>query len=323
MILTLTVNPSIDVTYEVAELLPGEVLRAAASHRDPAGKGINVARALSANEAVTLALFPADAEEGGWLSAALDGLGIPVATTHVRGPIRQNVTIVEADGRTTKLNEPGPRLDAREIAALMAELERRVREFSPRWVVAAGSLPEGAPEDLYLEVAEIAHRHGARFALDTSGDALARSVAARVADLVKPNRDELADLVGRPLASVGDVEAAARSILGPAGAVVLVSLGEDGALAVTADRAVRAQHPAVTPVSTVGAGDCALAGFLWADSEIPDADLADRVRHAVAWGTAAVQLPATGVPTPADIHLDAVRVEEHPDPSIPLGGIAA
>lgn len=323
MIVTLTVNPSVDVTYDVGELLPGEVLRVASTHRDPAGKGINVARALSANDAATLALFPADADEGGWLSGALDGLGIPVATTHVRGPIRQNVTIVEADGRTTKLNEPGPRLDDLEVEALLGELERRVREFSPRWVVAAGSLPHGAPDDLYVAVAEIAHRHGARFALDTSGEALSRTVAARVADLVKPNREELAELVGRPLASWGAVEEAARSILGPADAAVLVSLGEDGALAVTADRAVRAYHAAVVPVSTVGAGDCALAGYLWADCDRPDSDLADRVRHAVAWGTAAVQLPATGVPTPENIRLDAVRVDEHPDPSIPLGGLAA
>jgi len=314
VIVTVTPNPSVDLTFEVPELAIGEVNRAISKHRDPAGKGINVARALHRNGVATTAVFPADADNGAWLARALGAAGIAVSTTPIAQPIRENMTFVAADGTTTKINEPGPHLSADEVDALLRTLDDAL-VARPAWVVVAGSLPLGVAPTLLARIGEHAHRRGARLAVDTSGDALASVVDAGIADVLKPNLDELEEIAGRPLATYGDIESFARTLLSRDGAEVLVSLGEGGALLVTRDRLLWAGHAPVVPVSTVGAGDCALAGYLHADVSLVGFDdpAPLRLATAVAWGAAAVRLPATSVPGPADIRLDAVRLDLDPD----------
>lgn len=315
MIVTVTPNPSVDLTFELPELVLGEVNRAVSKHRDPAGKGINVARALRSNGFEATAVFPADAEHGAWIARALRDAGIAVATTPIDQPVRENMTFVVADGTTTKINEPGPELAAAEVEGLLAVIADQLAA-RPAWVVVAGSLPQGVAATVIDRIADLTHLHGARLAIDTSGETLAHVAASGVADVLKPNLDELDELAGRPLGTYGDIEDVARRLLVRGDAEVLVSLGEGGALLVTRDRLLWAGHERIAPVSTVGAGDCSLAGYLSADvSTVPavgDAALV-RLATAVAWGAAAVQLPATSVPGPADIRLDAVSVDLNPD----------
>ncbi len=321
MIITVTPNPAIDITLEVDNLELGEVNRTTDKHRDPAGKGINVARALSKNGHKTIAVFPADAVNGSWIVRALAEEGVETFTTPMLGEVRNNYTIVDGQGQTTKINEPGPVMTPAEIDALLEKVEWRLDDH-PTWLVAAGSLPRGVDADFLVELGNRAAAKHVRFAVDTSGASLARITGAGSPDLIKPNIDELSELVGHSLETVGDVVDAARSVL-PNGDT-LVSLGEHGALLVSPDAVVWAGHPPVTVDSTVGAGDSTLAGYLSvsAQGDFPSVNHA-ALATAVAWGSAAVSLPATTVPGPTDIDVRHVRVLDNPPSHTPIKELSA
>lgn len=176
-------------------------------------------------------------------------------------------------------------------------------------MVASGSLPAGVPDDLYVRVARLAAAYGVPLALDTSGAPLAAAAAAGSISLLKPNHEELAALVDRALPTVGAVTEAAREVLSWGNEAVLVTLGSHGALLVTAQDVLWTRGPRVRTRSTVGAGDSALAGFLYREDTPPE-----RLRQAVAWGTAAVALPGTTVPQPHDVATDGVSPVTEPDP---------
>jgi 1-phosphofructokinase len=301
VIVTLTANPSVDRTLEIPDLVRGEVVRATAARVHPGGKGVNVARALVKNGHAARAVLPAGGREGEQLLDLLGGLGIEVVPVSIAEPVRENVTVVEPDGTVTKLNAPGPRITRDEVAAVAAATVEA--SGGADWVALCGALPPGAPEDLYASL--VSRLRGAvRVAVDASGDALARAVEAGP-DLVKPNREELAEVVGRSLETLTDVVDAARTLLARGVGRVLVSLGSEGALLVTDALAIHARSGPLVPRSTVGAGDATLAGFLAAGGEGPEA-----LRAAVAWGRAAVRLPGTEMPGPADIDIEEVTVEE-------------
>jgi 1-phosphofructokinase len=317
MIVTLTANPSVDRTIEVAALRPGTVIRARASRVDAGGKGVNVARALAAHGRKAKAVLPSGGAEGAQLEALLAGTGLDLLTVRIAGPIRANVTVVEADGTTTKLNEPGPRLSAGELDALAATLCDAAA--AAEWVVLSGSLSPGTPADWYADIVRRLRGTGPRIAIDSSGHPLARAIAARP-DLVKPNREELAELTGRPIDTIADVVGAARTHIDKGVRTVLTSLGPAGAVLVSRDAAWHATAPAVEPRSTVGAGDALLAGYLAARAA--DADGPDALAEAVAWGSAAAALPGSGMPGPGDISRAGIRVTGLTDSDL-AGDIAA
>ena len=300
MIVTLTANPSLDRTIEVATLRPGTVIRALASRVDAGGKGVNVARALAAHGRKAKAVLPSGGAEGTQLEALLAGSGLDLRTVRIAGSIRANVTVVEADGTTTKLNEPGPRLSPAELDALADTLCDAAAPAD--WAVLSGSLSPGAPAGWYAGIIARLRGTGPRIAVDSSGAPLARAIAARP-DLVKPNREELAELAGRPIETIADVVAAARSHINNGVRTVLTSLGPAGAVLVRADAAWHASAAAIEPRSTVGAGDALLAGYLAAG-----ADGAGALAEAVAWGSAAAALPGSRMPGPGDISHAGVRV---------------
>lgn len=312
MILTLTPNPSLDRALEVDRLAVGEVNRAEASWVHPGGKGINVSRVLMAHGVPTMAVLPVGGADGSRLVELLGEQGVPALPVAVAEDTRTNLTLVEAGGTTTKVNAPGPRLTEDEVDALLRAVEQQLTT-QPAALVSAGSLPLGAPECFFVKVAGLAARYGVPFALDTSGLPLARAVRSGGLTLVKPNDSELAELVGRELVTVGDVVDAAREVVDAGTRAVLVSLGAHGALLVSAQRHWWAGGAPLVPLSTVGAGDSTLAGFIAGDG-----DAASRLRRAVAFGRAAVLLPGTAVPTPDLVDVDAVQVVESPDPRTAL-----
>ncbi|MDF2443553.1 MAG: 1-phosphofructokinase [Subtercola sp.] len=313
MILTVTANPSIDVTLTVDTLVVGEVNRATSVRRDPAGKGVNVSRALAQNGVATTAILPADAVNGYELERMLAAHSITSVSTIIAHAIRTNITVVDGLG-TTKLNEPGPQVSATELARLMALITEQLK-LGPEWLVGSGSLPPGIPDHFYSDLAELAAGFGVPFAVDTSGDALDVTARSGTATLLKPNLEELEELSGRRLTTVGDVVEAARRFLTLAGSAMLVSLDADGALLVSENDFWWAGSEPVTPVSTVGAGDSALAGYL----SVTDGTFPARLSAAVAWGAAAVQLPGSQAPSPADIHPETVRLIHTPPLTTPLG----
>lgn len=312
MIVTVTPNPSLDRALELDRLEVGEVNRADRAHVHPGGKGINVSRVLVRNGVASVAVLPAGGAEGRRLIELLDEQGVPVVAVPIHGDTRTNLTLVESGGTTTKVNAPGPWLTPAEVDALLATVAEQLA-LRPSALVGAGSLPVGAGESFFVRLAALAARHEVPFALDTSGAPLIAAVRAGGLAVVKPNDEELADLVGRELVTVGDVVDASREVLDAGNRAVLVSLGAHGALLVDADAVWWAGGPPIVPLSTVGAGDSTLAGFLAAVGSG-----GDRLRTAVAFGRAAVLLPGTAVPDPTDLDLDAVRVVQDPDPRLVL-----
>jgi len=312
MIVTLTLNPSVDRAIDIDALDRGAVIRASSAHLDPGGKGVNVTRALAANGIPGHAVLPCGGDEGRQLVSLLETEGVRVVAVAVSGRTRSNVTLAEPDGTITKINESGASLDEAELNAVAAALVASVTPGSTVpdgacWAAICGSLPPGVDPTFYAELCRRLHDHGVRVAVDTSGPALRAALTAGP-DLVKPNRDELAEAVGRPLHTLGDVVAAAEQLRAWGAGTVLASLGADGAVLVEAGGVLIGECPTAVRRSSVGAGDAMLAGFL-AVGAVGAAALAE----ALAWGAAAVSLPGSRMPGAADIRRDAIRLHQGPD----------
>jgi 1-phosphofructokinase len=324
MIVTLTPNPSVDRTIEVETLVRGAVLRARSSRVDPGGKGVNISRALAANGRKTRAVLPAGGWEGEQLAALLGPQDVPVVVVPVAGSVRANVSVVEPDGTVTKLNERGPELSEAEVEAVTAVTVAAAEDAE--WLAVSGSLPPGAPADFYARVVERLgtarprevsggpdrpHR-SVKVAVDSSGPPLVAALAAGP-DLVKPNREELAEATGRSIRTLGEVVEAAEELRDRGAAAVLASLGADGAVLVDASGATFGSATVERPRSAVGAGDAMLAGFLAGGGSGPAA-----LTEALAWGAAAASLPGSRMPTPTDLDHAAVRLADRIDPDRPL-----
>ncbi|MFD3542804.1 1-phosphofructokinase [Streptomyces sp. NPDC058662] len=302
MILTVTPNPSLDRTYEIPALDRGGVLRAAGDRVDPGGKGVNVSRAVAAAGVRTTAVLPLGGLPGTVLAELLGTERVDVTAVSIAGQTRSNISLAEPDGTLTKINAPGPELSPEESALLLETV--RTCSAGATWVAGCGSLPRGAGPQWYAELVTRAHQAGARVALDTSGPALLAALAARP-DVIKPNAEELAEAVGRPLATLGDAVKAADELRSLGAGAVLASLGADGQLLVCEDGAYYGTAPVTAVRSNVGAGDASLAGFLIAGGEGPRA-----LACALAHGAAAVQLPGSAMPTPADLRPAEVQVTQ-------------
>lgn len=313
MIVTVTPNPCLDRGFEMGRLRRGGINRAAAGRVDPGGKGVNVSRVLSAAGYATTAVLPLGGFSGMLLSGLLGRQGIEVASVPVGGETRVNVSVVEADGVLTKINAPGPVLTADESDALLKTV-RALTGPGTDWLACCGSLPRGLGPGWYADLVARVHDGGARVAVDTSGPALLAALGARP-DVVKPNREELAGAVGRALVTVGDAVDAAGELRGLGARQVLASLGADGMLLVAGEGSWYASAPVSCVRSDVGAGDASLAGFLGAGGAGPKA-----LAAAVAHGAAAVQLPGSAMPAPADLDPSGVTVTADVPLDWPLGG---
>jgi 1-phosphofructokinase len=313
MIVTLTPNPSVDRTVTLPRLERGAVLRATESREDPGGKGLNVSRALAANGTASTAVFPVGGVYGRLMLNLLEGEPVTLGAVAISEAIRANITIVEPDGTTTKVNEPGPALTASEADALRSAALEASRGAS--WVVCCGSLPPGLSDDFYAQLIRHCNERGVRVAVDTSGEPMSAALAAKPA-LIKPNRIELAEAVGRELGTIGEVIDAASALVETGIETVVISLGRDGALLVDAAGAVQAAAGIGRPVSTVGAGDALLAGYLHAVDT--GSDRRSALVTAVAFGSAAVLLPGSSMPGPTEVAAISVDWTTTPDRDQPL-----
>ena len=314
MIVTVTPNPSVDRTLEVAEVQRGAVLRATAARVDAGGKGVNVTRALIANGHRSLAVLPLGGGDGHLLARLLVDAHVPHRAVPTTADTRSNITLSEPGGTVTKVNAPGRPLSPAELDALVAAVQAALPGAD--WLVGCGSLPDGAPAGLYATLTGLARAAGVRVAVDTSGPPLQAAVGARP-DLIKPNLAELVELVGRPLATVDQVITAADEVRAHGPRTVIVSLGAHGALLVDGGEPLLAVPPKVAARSDVGAGDTLLAGFLAGGGAGADA-----LRTGVAWAAASVALPGTSMPGPADLDLAAVRITPATDLDLPVAPAA-
>lgn len=301
MIVTLTPNPSIDRTISLSEdLVRGGVVRSHGAQDDAGGKGVNVAQVVRNAGHLAVAVLPGDHDDP--LLARLREIGLTHRAVPTGMPSRINLTLAEPDGTTTKINAPGPALGAQHLDQLARELVRE--SVAARWAVLSGSLPTGVDPAWYADLVAVLGPDGPAVALDTSGAALQiaiERVPSQLA-LIKPNAEELAELVGVDPATLDTVESivdAAKPLIDAGVGAVLLTRGADGAVLITAEGTWTADAPPVRARSTVGAGDSALAGYLV--GALDDLDAPGRLGRAVAYGSAAASLPGSTMPGPRDL----------------------
>lgn len=308
MILTVTPNPALDLTWHVDRLVEGGSHRAEAGATRAGGKGLNVARVAHAEGANTLAVTTSGGRVGDEFAAELRASGVPHALVPVAAETRRSIAIVDdALGDTTIINERGRNPDDPEWAALLAEVVERLPGATV--LVISGSVPPGAPDSLLPMLVAVGKDAGVPVIVDTSGPALLRAADAG-ATVLKPNAAELVEATG-----IAEPVEGARSLLARGAELVLLSLGADGMLAITASDVVHARLDEPLAGNPTGAGDAAVAAcaVLYAEGE---RDPERVLRRATAWSAAAVLTPLAGDISPRWTSLEQqLHVSPHPAPA--------
>ena len=297
-IVTLTINPSVDIFVDVDRVEPTRKLRCSTPKRDPGGGGINVARVAYRLGSDVAAIYPVGGVIGKLLQRLVEREGIESLVTPSHVETRENFTAYEHEsGEQYRFVLPGSKLHRTEWEACLDKLVSLPQK--PKFVVVSGSVPPGVPDDFFARVVKVAKKLGAQTVVDTSGAALA-AVLDEGVTMFKPNLNELADFFGAALETDAARVAACRKLIvsGRAQAVAL-TLGEDGALLVTAKRAWKAQALAIEVTSAVGAGDSFVGGMVSALAAGQPIEEAFRV--AVAAGSAAVMSPGTELCREAEV----------------------
>jgi 6-phosphofructokinase 2 len=297
-IVTLTINPSIDIFVNVGHVEPTRKMRCSAPKRDPGGGGINVARVAYRLGGDVAAIYPTGGVIGSLLKRLIEREGITSLATPSHVETRENFTAYEEEsGEQFRFVLPGSRLHESEWQACLEKLAEITP--NPKFVVASGSEPPGVPDDFFARVVKQAKKMGAKTIVDTTGAALA-AVLKEGVTLIKPNLAELSEFVGATLDNDEVRIAACRELAANGRAeMVALTLGEQGAMLVTAKQVWRAQPLKIDVVSTVGAGDSFLGGMVSALAA--GKPLAEAFRVAVAASAAAVMSPGTELCRQTDV----------------------
>ncbi|MEV8181823.1 PfkB family carbohydrate kinase [Specibacter sp. NPDC078692] len=319
-VVTLTPAAAIDHTYVMDSLTLDHVNRAASSHTELSGKGVNVAQAISLATVEVSAVLQLHASDRDL--AGRSPVHPFISATTAERPTRINTTIIHDHGHTTKVNQSPVPLTAAEWQKLCQRTKDEISRLGAGWLVISGSIPTyttGGAVDI-TELLEWAATQGVKTALDTSGPALEGALGASVPiTLIKPNTHELAAHLGRSLRTVGDVIAAARELLTGALEIVYVSMGVDGALCITKSGVWLARATAATVANTAGAGDASLAGFVSGymaagmDSNNGGAAFEQAITRAASWGAHAVSLETTMLFSVATA--PPANTQQNPDPA--------
>ncbi len=295
---TVTLNPALDLSTAVDEIVDAHKLRCETPQVHPGGGGINVARVLYRLGADVLTISTAGGTTGERLSALVRAEGLHAAWISIAGDTRESFNVRERrTGREYRFVLPGPSLAATEWQGCLD----RVRDLTsaPAYLVASGSLPPGVPSDFHARLARIARIRGSKMVIDAGGEALQAALAEGVW-AIKPSLRELQDLTGRPLDTLSQRLDAARDLIARGRTeLVALSLGPAGALAVSAQQAVQAPALKVPVVGTVGAGDSFVAGWLWGWDRYGHLDGA--LREAMAASAAALLRPGTDLARVKDL----------------------
>lgn len=307
-IVTLTLNPALDVSTASEAVTPEHKLRCDEPRFDAGGGGINVARVVRELGGTALALYPRGGPTGEMLERLLETQGLPRRAISIAGLTRESFTVTEKrSGEEYRFVLPGPTLTEAEWQACLDALAEAA--VGAGFIVASGSLPPGAPVDFYARVARLAKKHGARFVVDSSGEPL-RAALEEGVYLAKPNRKEFQSLTGVTGNDAASLAPAARDfVMRGAAEVLVVSMAADGAMVTTRDTQLRAVPPPVETNSSVGAGDSFVAGMTTALARgLPPSEA---FRWGVAAGTAALITPGTELCRRGDVErlLEQVRSE--------------
>lgn len=290
MILTVTLNPVLDKSVTVDKIVPDQKLRCSNPTYYAGGGGINVSKGIKKLDGHSIALFPSGGANGKKIEWILSETGIPTKVVNVDYETRESFIVnTELTNQQYRFNTPGEEISSQ----ILDTIFEYIVTIKPKILVVSGSLPIGAPLDTYATIAKIAHSINSKMILDTSGDALKHAAESGVF-LLKPNINELSNLVGESTLELDLVDEAAQSIIEKGYCeVVVVSMGASGALLVTKDTYQHIKAPPVKKVSTVGAGDSMVAGLAYALSN--EKSLLEMVQLGVACGTAATMNPGASL----------------------------
>ena len=282
-IVTITFNPCIDKSATVPQLIPEKKLTCSEPLFEPGGGGINVARAIKKLAGEATAIYPAGGYTGKFFNELLAREQVPSIIIEAKNPLRENVIVLEESSNNQfRFGFPGAKLLQHEWEQCTDAVEKIA---DAEFLVASGSLPEGVPDDIFARLATISKKKNLKLIVDTSKEAL-KHAANEGVYMLKPNLTELSLLLGRKELGLDEVMVAGKEIIARKFCeVLLVSLGEKGAMLFTKDKEMQASSPKVKRKSTVGAGDSMVAGFVLSLSQ--GKTFEDSLRYGVACGTAA------------------------------------
>ena len=288
-IVTITFNPCIDKSAIVAQLIPEKKLSCSEPHFEPGGGGINVARAIKKLGGEATAIYPAGGYTGNFFNKLLAKEKIPSIIIDVENSLRENVIMLEESSNNQfRFGFPGAKLLGHEWKQCMDAIDEIT---DAEYLVASGSLPEGVPDDIFARLGAISKKKNLKLVVDTSKAAL-KHAANEGVYMLKPNLSELSSILGRKELTTDEVITAGKEIIAKKFCeVLLVSLGEKGAMLFAKDKELKVSSPKVEKKSTVGAGDSMVAGFVLSLSQ--GKTFEETLKYGVACGTAATMNPGT------------------------------
>ncbi|MEK3888620.1 1-phosphofructokinase [Bacillus sp. FSL K6-3431] len=290
MIVTVTLNPAIDVSYRVSDFKIDQGHRVENGNKTAGGKGLNVSRVLKSLSSEPLCTGFLGGESGAWVQAQLNQQGLQHSFVSIKEETRTCLAVIDEEkGTQTELMEKGPVVTEEEIEKFRSTMTHILREA--KIIVASGSLPMGVPSYFYREIGELARAENIPFLLDTSGKSLDFGIEGKPF-LIKPNQSELCHYMGESELSFESMMEAAKTICSKGVQYVLISLGAGGAVLVGKEVILEAKIPAITAVNPVGSGDSMVAGMAYALQQQYDLD--ECLRWACACGMANAMEATTG-----------------------------
>lgn len=288
-IITITFSPCIDRSTSVPALIPEKKLRCTPPKLEPGGGGINVARAIKKLGGEAIAIYPSGGYTGKYFNALLEKENVPVVIVETQNETRENIVVLDESANVQyRFGMPGTMLQDSEWKKMLEVVEGM---NDPEFIVASGSLPPGVPLDIYAQLAVITKKKKTKLVVDTSGEAL-KHAANEGVYLMKPNLGELSSLIGVGRIDVEKIEEIGKQVIAKGHCEILVvSMGEGGAVLITKEETYRSAPPVVKRKSVVGAGDSMVAGIVLALSQ--GKNLEETIQFGVACGTAATMNPGT------------------------------
>lgn len=295
MVVTITMNPAIDKTIEITELLKGGLNRIRSMEYDAGGKGINVSKTLHEIGGESIATGFLAGNSGKIIEEALKEKGIQSDFVWVDGETRTNTKVLEDNGTVTELNEPGVSITEEQMELLMKKIESYAGEDT--LFVLSGSIPQGVPKDTYKKIIQLAHSRQAKVLLDADGEIFREAVEA-APDMIKPNRVELEEYAKLESdASEEELQKIAQRFLDKGIQTIAISMGKDGAMFVEDHFAVRCPAIPINGHSSVGAGDAMVAALAYSwDKKL---DRKEKIRLCMAVSAGAVMTVGTKPPSKA------------------------
>ncbi len=294
-IITLTLNPAIDVHCHTPSFKPFHENHCTVTDREAGGKGVNISRALTVNGVDNLAFVVLGAENGEGFRKSLEDDGLKLVTVSVPGAIRENITLHCDDADETRISFSGFSADD----TLLDKAEAAISDLidADTVVTFTGSNPKGLSMDAVKSFLRDLSAKGAKIVIDSRSFTLDDLIEMKPW-LIKPNQEEISAYLGRPIDTFEEVAAAAKDLYAKGIENVMISLGSKGALLVCDEGLFVATPPKIEALSTIGAGDSSIAGFV----SVADKPAAERLRTGVSFGTAACLTPGTRPPLPEDVN---------------------